>query len=222
MKEFNKNINQLLEMAYGLGPNSQSISQGQLVSVLLAMDKKGATPFSITQITKQATRKAPYPKFKMSGLKDGNTYFAKVAQVNGMTETDYEGNVNTQRMKEELPADFKAEKGWGEHLTKSVVELEGRLYLMYRPLASRPSFTPVYVAAKDESANEFEIVSSMEVDKYKAPTPEFTKQGVQDKIEIRKISIDGIAAIKIGGEEYVINDLDPMRKAIFDLVQPKG
>lgn len=222
MKEFNENINQLLEMAYGLGPNSQSITQGQLVSLLLAMDKKGATPFSITQITKQITRKAPYPRFKLSGLKDGNTYFAKVAQVNGMTETDYESNVNTQRLKEELPADFKSEKGWGEHLTKSVIELEGRLYLMYRPLASRPSFTPVYVTAKDDSGTSFEIASTMEVDKYKSPTPEFTKQGVADKIEIRKISIDGIAAIKISGEEYVISDIDSTRKAIFELVQPKG
>jgi hypothetical protein len=222
MKNFNENVNQLLEMAYGLGPNSQSISQAQLVSLLLDLDKKGATPFSITQITKQATRKAPYPKFKLSGLKDGNTYFGKVSQVNGMTETDYESNVNTQRLKEELPSDFKSDKGWGEHLTKSVIELEGRLYLMYRPLTSRPAFTPVYVVATDEQGNSFEVISSMEVDKYKSATPEFTKQGVQDKIEIRKISIDGIVAIKIGGEEYVINDLDSTRKAIFDLVQPKG
>lgn len=222
MKEFNENINQLLEMAYGLGPNSQSITQGQLVSLLLALDKKGAAPFSLTQITKQATRKAPYPKFKLTGLKDGNTYFGKVSQVNGMTETDYEANVNTQRMKEEKPADFKSEKGWGEHLTKSVIELEGRLYLMYRPLASRPTFAPVYVVAKDDQGSDFEVISSMEVDKYKSPTPEFTKQGVESKIEIRKISIDGIAAIKVGGEEYTISDLDPVRKAIFDTVQPKG
>jgi len=222
MKNFNENVNQLLEMAYGLGPNSQSISQAQLVSLLLDLDKKGATPFSITQITKQATRKAPYPKFKLSGLKDGNTYFGKVSQVNGMTETDYESNVNTQRLKEELPSDFKSDKGWGEHLTKSVIELEGRLYLMYRPLTSRPAFTPVYVVATDEQGNSFEVVSSMEVDKYKSPTPEFTKQGVENKIEIRKISIDGIAAIKVAGEEYTINDLDSTRQAIFNTVQPKG
>lgn len=222
MKEFNENVDQLLEMAYGLGPNSQSITQAQLVTLLLSLDKKGATPFSITQITKQATRKAPFPKFKLSGLKDGNTYFAKVAQVNGMTETDYEANVNTQRMKEELPADFKSEKGWGEHLTKSVIDFEGRLYLMYRPLASRPAFSPVYVSADDENATSFKVVPSMEVEKYKSATPEFTKQGVADKIEIRKISIDGIAAIKVDGQEYVISDIDSTRKAIFDTVQPKG
>ena len=222
MESFNENINQLLEMAYGLGPNSKPITQSQLVDFLLSLDEKGMTPFSVTQITKQATRKAPFPKFTLPGLKNGATHFAKVAQVNGNLNFDYEGNVNTQRMKEELPPDFKKDEGWSKPITKSVHELDGQLYLYYRPIASRPSFSPVYVVASDENADNFKVISSSEVDKYKAPTPEYTKQGVEDVIQVRKISIDSIAAIKIDGQEYTISDLDPIRRSIFDLVQPKG
>ena len=76
MDIFNNKINQLLEMAYGLGPNTQSIFISQLVSYLLNI-KESMTPFSVTQITKQSTRKAPYPKFTLSGQPNGATYFAK-------------------------------------------------------------------------------------------------------------------------------------------------
>lgn len=222
MEKFNENVNQILEMAYGLGPNSKPITQSQLVDYLLSLGEKGMTPFSVTQITKQATRKAPYPKFTLPGLKNGATHFAKVAQVNGNLNFDYEGNVNTQRMKENLPTDFKKEEGWSKPITKSVHELEGQLYLYYRPIASRPAFSPVYVVATDDTANNFKIVPSTDVEMYKAPTPEYTKQGVEDVIQVRKISVDSIAAIKIEGQEYTISDLDPIRQAIFNLVQPKG
>lgn len=221
MDVFNNKINQLLEMAYGLGPNTQSISISQLVSYLLNI-KESMTPFSVTQITKQSTRKAPYPKFTLSGLQNGATYFAKVSQVNGNLNFDYEGNVNTQRMKEEKPADFKKEAGWSQPITKSIHELNGQLYLYYRPIASRPSFSPVYVVATDSSANDFKVIDPTEVEIYKTPTPEFNKQGIDNVIPVRKISVDSIAAIKIDGQEYVVSDLDPIRSSIFKMVQPKG
>lgn len=221
METFNQNINQLLEMAYGLGPGSTPISSSDLLKHLISFDEKGTTPFSITQITKQSSRKAPYPKFNMPGLKHGDTYFGKVAQVNGIINFDYEANVNTQRLKEELPADFKKEAGWSKPVTKAIHELDGQLYLYYRPNFSRPSFTPVYVVATDSSATNFDIVSSSDVDKYKSAAPEISKQGVAEVIPVRKISLDSIAAIKIDGQEFIVSDLDPVRKAIFDIVQPK-
>lgn len=221
MKKFNENIDQILEMAYGLGPNTNPIGSKELVEYLLSLDDKGMVPFSITQITKQSSRKAPFPKFTMPGLKHGDTFFAKVAQVNGILNFDYEGNVNTQRLKEELPPDFKKEKSWSNPVSKCIHELDGQMYLYYRPNFSRPSFSPVYVVATDSSASSFDIVPSTEVDKYKTATPESSRQGVAETIQVRKISVNSIAAIKIEGQEYIVTDLDPIRKAIFDLVQPK-
>lgn len=222
METFNKEVKTLLEMAYGLGPNNTKINKHQLIELIGSVDGKGATPFSVTQITKQASRKAPYPKFTLPGLKNGDTYFGKVTQVNGILNFDYEGNVNTQRAKENLPTDFKAEAGWSNAITKAIHELDGQLYLYYRPNFTRPDYSPVYVISKDKEGSAFELIDQSKVNEYKSASPESQKQGVEEKIPVRKISIDSIAAIKINGQEYVIEDLDPIRSAIFDTVQPKG
>lgn len=222
METFNKDVQTLLEMAYGLGPGNTKITKQQLIDIIGELDKKGATPFSVTQITKQASRKAPFPKFTLPGLKHGDTYFGKVTQVNGILNFDYEGNVNTQRAKENLPTDFKSEQGWSNAITRAIHELDGQLYLYYRPNFNRPDYTPVYVVSKNNEGTEFEVIPQSKVNEYKTATPDSQKQGVEEKIIVRKISVDSIAAIKINGIEYAVEDLDPVRSAIFDAVQPKG
>lgn len=222
MKQYNETVQQITEMAYGLGKGATPITKNQLFDVLKDAEGKGAVPFSITQVTKQASRKAPYPKFTLPGLKKGDTYFAKISQVNGMTGIDYAANVNTQREKEGLDPNFKAEKGWGTPITKSIYELDGQYYFYYRPMRVRAEFPPVYVVADDEQASSFTIVDSTIVDEYKPAEYKSAKQGVEEEIAIRKISFDGIAGIKIGGFEYIVTDLDSIRKKIFDEIQPEA
>lgn len=215
------NFEQLVEMAYGLGESAQPITKRKLLELLSSLDEHGAVMMSLTQITKETTRVAPFKSFILPGLKNGKTYFAKVSQVNGVIGFDYAGNVNKQREREGKETDFVPDPSIYNKLTKSVNELDGQLYLYYRPLQSRSEHPPVYVKMNDQE--RFEIVPKEEVLKYKTPVaPGSGKQQVDAAIEVRKVSFDSIASINVRGQEYKVTDLDHIRKQIFDLVKPQG
>jgi hypothetical protein len=214
------------EMAYGIASDpakQQYITRDQLMDLIINAEnmKPGTNFFSLTQITKAATRKAPFPKFVLSGLKDGSTFFAKVSQVNGMIGADYGSGVNTRREKEGKAADFVPQASQYDAVegSKAIQTSGGNAYFYYTPRNVAADFKPVYVRAIDPAGTEFKVVDRTEVEPYTSQSAGAgAYQGLEKGLEVRKVSVDSIAAINIAGDEYIISDLDPVRKKIWTAV----
>lgn len=211
------------EMAFGIAKDAQGqhrITQQELVDLTRQLQTRrgsGTNFFSVTQITKENTNKVPgFNPFVLTGLKNGKSYIAKVSQVNGMYGHNYEEDVNRQREREGGVADFVAKQTKYEPVegTNAFVMLDGQLYLRYKPRSVAKSFKPVLLKNTGGDTS-FEVLDKQQVQQYIKRVDPGQYQGVQQGREIRKISLASIAAININGKDYVITDLDPMRKAIW-------
>jgi hypothetical protein len=216
------------EMAYGISstPEKQgNITKSELINIIKEVEQKhkGTNFFSVTQVTRESSNKAPSPSFVLPGLKHGKAYFAKVSQVNGQIGFDYTAAVNRQREREGKTTDFVAQKSVYDDVegSTSLRQKEGQIYLRYLPVAISASFSPVLVKANKENPNsssDFEVTNKDEVSQYKSPSKgSASYQGVEKGIEPRIISIDSIAAININGTDYFITDLDSVRKSIYEV-----
>lgn len=203
----------------GEGGTQRSITKNELVDLIkqYEQERPGTTFVSFTQVTPERTNKAEgYPRFVLSGLKEGRTYFAKVTQIGGQLGFDYGGSENRAREKQGMTPDFTPQASiyTKEEGSKAIERLGDQLYLYYRPLRLSKTFPPVIVKANNDnpsSSADFTVVDREEVNQFKGPP-----RPSQRLVTVRKVSMDGIAAIKINHQDYVISDLDPIRKAIYD------
>lgn len=213
------------EMAFGIAGaagGQRRITKEQLADVIREAEAahRGTNFFSFTQITRENTRKGPNPIFVLTGLKTnkGRTSFAKVTQLNVQTNLDY-GRQKERKMAElGTPGEFTPEPSKYNSTEGSnvIVELEGNLYLKYFPKSVSKNFAPVFVQARagaenPQTADDFEVVPRETVNQYKTERPPQAGD-----VAIRHVSMDGIAAARINGQEYVVTDLDPVRKAIYE------
>lgn len=219
----NTNIyNLYTEMAFGIAKDAQGqhhITQQELIDLFRQLEAQrgsGTNFFSVTQITRENTNKIPgYNAFTLIGLKNGKSYLAKVSQVNGIYGHDYAAAVNRQREREGAEANFVAQRSKYDAVegTSAIVQKDGLKYIRYKPLSTAKSFSPVLV--KNVGNNDFEIVNKQEVSQYINRPNAGASQGLEKGEEIRFVSLAGVAAINIAGKDYVVTDLDPMRKAIW-------
>jgi len=214
------------EMAFGVagqGESQEHISRDQLIDVIgqAEAERPGVTFIGITQVTKENTKKpvadpstpsrgqAPiYPVFELPGLLKPKTYFAKVSQIGGHIGHDYEGNVQ----KATGDTSFTS-GGFKSGMTrtgdsKAVVEKQDGYYLYYKPTRIAKSFDPVIV--HQDSAGGFQSIDRQTVSQWKSP-PRPSPGGVV----VRTVSFNSIVAISINGKQYIIDDLDPVRAAIY-------
>jgi len=220
----NTNIyNIYTEMAFGIAKDAQGqhrITQQELVDLtkqLQVQRGSGTNFFSVTQVTRENTNKVPgFNPFVLTGLKHGKSYIAKVSQVNGMYGHDYEKEVNKQRELEGKVADFVVKPTNYEPVegTNAFIMLNGQMYLRYSPRSVARSFKPVLLK-NTGGDTDFEVVDKQQVAQYIKRVEPGAYQGLEKGKEIRKISLASIAAININGKDYVITDIDPMRKAIW-------
>lgn len=218
----NTNIyNLYTEMAFGVAKTPQaqhSITQQGLVDLTkqLKANRPGTNFFSVTQVTRENTNKIPdVNPFILSGLKIGKTYLAKVSQINGMYGHSYTAEVNRQREREGAAADFvaKPSKYSAVEGTDAFVELNGQLYLRYKPIAVARSFRPALL--KNNGGNDFEVVDKEQYAQYINRVNPGAYQGLQQGVEIRVVSLASIVAINIAGRDYAISDADEMRVAAW-------
>ncbi len=210
------------EMAFGIASNPQNqhtITRAELVNLIKLLDagRNGGTNFfSVTQVTPARSNKIPnFAPFVMSGLKQGKTYLAKVAQVNGIYNQDYQGKVNQLRAAEGKPQDFVARASSYNAVegTHALGEKNGQLYLRLKPLSNARAFAPQILR---KNSDAFEAVNKADVENYLIKSNPGAYQGLEQSAEqFRMLSLDGIAAININGKDYVISDLDQMRKDIW-------
>jgi hypothetical protein len=210
------------EMAFGIATNPQNqhtITRAELIDLIKQLDAArggGTNFFSVTQVTPARSNKIPnYEPFVMSGLKQGKTYIAKVAQVNGIYNQDYQGKVNQLRAAEGKPQDFVARASSYNAVegTRALGEKGGQLYLRLKPISNARSFAPQILR---KNGDAFEPVDKAEVEQYLIKNNPGAYQGLEQSAEqFRMLSIDSIAAININGRDYVISDLDQMRKDIW-------
>ena len=202
--------NLVTEMAYGLG-NFEPIESQEFVNMIIEFDNsgKGAQPISFTSVTSPQHRKKGFP-FRA---------LYKVGQTNGMIGFDYQANVNAQREREGLAADFTAQanKNVREWLSPSIaITNTGLTALRYRPLAPQPSY---FVAETGD--NKFEEVNKDEVQPFLYSYSGAGGQGVEEQIQYRLYGIDKIVAVSFQKKEYVITDVDPVRVSVSDIVKEK-
>ncbi len=205
----------ILEGQYGIG--GAPITKAQLVQLIkdTEANRKGANFFSVTQITKETTNKAPLPAFVLPGLKNGKTYFAKISQVNIQVGYDYEAARNKELTGQGKIADFVAQPSIYNPVDGSRIlgEKGGQMYIRYRPMSTATEFKPVVVKATRDnpaSASDFTVTTKDEAKQYKSGAAASTTS-----VEVRTISLDSVVAANIAGKAYVVTDLDPIRKAIY-------
>jgi hypothetical protein len=217
-----KIFNLYTEMAFGIASNTQNqhtITRAALVDLIKQLNAArgdGTNFFSVTQVTRAGSNKIPnYEPFVMSGLKQGKTYLAKVAQVNGIYNHNYQDKVNELRAAEGKPQDFVARASIYNAVegTRALVEKNGQLYLRLKPISNARAFAPQILR---KVQNTFEPVSKADVSDYLIKSNPGAYQGLEQSAEqFRILSLDSIAAININGRDYVISDLDQMRKDIW-------
>jgi hypothetical protein len=209
--------NLYIEMAFGIAqtPQSQhSITQQGLVDLTkqLKTSHPGNNFFSVTQVTRENTNKIPnITPFVLTGLKVSKTYLVKVSQLNGMYGHSYSVEVNKQREREGAEANFVAKDSKYKSIpdTDAFVELDGQLYLRYKPIAVADSFKPVLL--KNNGNDDFEVVDKADYEQYINRINPGVYQGLQTGVQIRNISLASIVAININDKDYVISDADETR-----------
>lgn len=211
-KKFNDLIEQLniTEMAYGLG-NFEPVTLEEFINIIMDHDNSniGAKPISFTSVTNPVHRKTGFPYAKLY----------KVGQTAGMIGTDYEQNVNAQREREGLEADFVKQevskvKEW---LSKSIgITNKDLKVIKYRPLASRPSYWVV-----ETKEGDLKEVTKDEIAPFLSERPAVSSQGVENVIHYRLYGLDKLISVSFQGKEYLITDADPLRVKVFELVQSK-
>lgn len=219
----NSNIfNLYTEMAFGIASNAQnqhSMTRNQLVEMLKQLEERRGQStnfFSVTQITPARSKKIPdYEPFVLSGLKNGKTYLAKVAQFNGVYNHDYADAVNRLRAAEGKPQDFVARASTYNAVEGSgaLREKDGQLYLRLKPLAVAKKFAPKILR---KNGDAFEVVPKDQVEQYLIQANAGAYQGLEQSAEeFRMLSLNSIAAININHRDYIISDLDDERKKIW-------
>jgi len=201
-----------MEMAFGMDTFADSITQEQLVEKIREADKTGATPISITAVT--------IPQQK----KGGNIFLPiyKVSQINGMINADYERSVNRQREREGQEGGFKRGTGWGEHETPSLVRGKNGLSIAIQPTqrsGTSKKRTPIYVGTQ---GGNFKVLTPDEWSPFvytQKPEDTATSQGVNKPVIYRRVLVSNIAGITIGGKEYAIEDLDPLKQEVLKTAQ---
>jgi hypothetical protein len=197
--------NILVEMAFGRGKDSQPITRQQFTD-LIRSAKETAKPISITSITQPTFRKRQAPFKKLY----------KVSQLNGFINFEYPDSVNRQRGREDKPQDFVAQGNWGEHDTRSVIELKGKYYIQIKVESAR---SPVFIY---NAGSGFKTISKDEVSEYMSPSVRSSTQQTDKEIVIRRYAIDSIAGFKFNNQEFYISDLDLDQQAVLDLANPPG
>ena len=205
---------------YGIDTNAKKITQSELVDIVRGLESKGMVPISLTRITKFQTRKpADYTKFELAGYsgKGGETWFAKVNQVNGNIGIVYEDKVNREREKQGLDKDFEAKATSYEYINKSLRKKGDQYYLVFFPLASAAKFDDVIVGCKN---GEFENVLKESISDI-IPDKSYTtsRQGLDEGTEVRyeTISLGSIAAVRLDGVSYIVTDIDKPRQEAFNI-----
>ena len=206
----------ILEGQFGIG--GTPVTKAQLIQLIKDAEtsRKGTNFFSVTQVTKEQTNKAPLPAFVLPGLKNGKTYFAKITQVNVQVGYDYEAAANRELTKQGKDANFVAQPSLYTPIGDSKIlgTRNDQIYIRYRPIKTASEFKPVYVKATKDNPSapaDFTVAQKPEVQQYKS----VATGASQSLVEVRSVSLDSIAAATIGGKSYVVSDLDPLRSAIY-------
>lgn len=227
----------ITEMAYGISddPSTQKrITKKELMDIILKLEteRPGTTFVGITQVTKESTNKpvdindprptrqkdSIYPMFVLSGLVKGETYFAKVTQLGGRVAHDYEKDMQKEMEKQGIEGEFKAGgfKSGMKRMEGSKIFLTkegGEIYFYYKAGKLASAFKPVIVHATKPNPSkpeDFEVIDKQVVKQWQKEKP-------ATLIPVRTVSLDSIAAIKINKNEYIITDLDPVRKSIYEV-----
>lgn len=163
----------------------ETITEGKLLELLSEI--KGATFATIVASTD--------PKL----LKTGNPFkgVRKVSRVNVTLGFQYENAVNRQRTREEMEADFKAEKrAWGEKVSPMFVEHKGKLYL--ETMINRSVEEAKYLDAEGKE------IDSESIKPFLPKRSESSRQETEKEILVRDYAIGSIVGITIKGKDFVI------------------
>jgi hypothetical protein len=195
----------LTEMAYGFSTTAKTISQSEMVDLIKGITETDA-PIKFTSITDATHVKSA----KRNTI--GTVY--KISQVEGLLNSDYAAR-KQEKMSQTTPgAVYQAGQTYGTHITGSVVEHNGKMYIQVLPEKSeKPRFVVKSNIGKYSEEDKTVV----------APVIAPSKPSTSDEVVIRRYGAGSIVAVEVSGQSYVI-DLDPNdplaadRKEALDIV----
>lgn len=163
----------------------EKISKAQLVELL--RNVKGATPVTVTLNTE--------PSNLIGGKSCPFAGCRKIQRTNIVLNFNYEKSVNRQRGREDKEQDFKAEKGWGEHVDNSLlIEKDGNFYLQGK-------IEKVLQVAYFHNGQEVEIEKIKPFLRERKPSE---KQDLNKTVAMFKPKIENVKELVMNKELYVI------------------
>lgn len=168
------------------------INQVQFADFLLnGFAGKGAQPVSFLAFVQ--------PKFR----KTGNPFsdIRKLSTVNAFTGADYEKSVNRQLDREgKTQLEFHAaERQWGERISPTLVQNNGKLYLVAQ---IQKTGEPVYFARSGNGF--FQSIAKAAIEQFLPPVRHAENQGTDKEIVYRNYALENIVAFRGLGEDLVI------------------
>ncbi len=166
----------------------KKITRLQLIELLTAI--KGATFATITLSTEP------------SNMRKTNNPFAglvrKVAQHMVCLNYIYENAVNNQREREEKfdDAPFVAQETWGTHITPSLIENNGQMYLQCK---IQKSLGETFVNTLDGT-----VIDKAELAPFLREKAPNLNQGIDKEVINIRPKVNNIIAINIKGEQYEV------------------
>lgn len=136
--------------------------------------------------------------------KTGNPYFGRVLKIvsaAGTINARYTNAVNNQRVRESLPATFKAKpRQWGEKLKDCPV-------IRYETAAGRIRYyLDIKIQSRSDQYRDIETGAVITKDRLEEwlPPHQKTRQGVRKVVSLRDFRIDRIAEIRIKGDLWQV------------------
>jgi hypothetical protein len=197
----------LSEMSYGVSDDAGSMSTAELVDFIKEEEKTGTNTVSFTFVLKAYERKKQNPFLPMY----------KVSQVSTILGPDYGAGVNRDRKKVGLEPDYvpQAMKG-KEHVTRTIIKNQSTGALM---MAIQPTHTksPTYIGT-DPDTGKLRILDRVEWRPFIRETkPYIGPSGVERNF--KTYGINGVIGFTANGSDTMIDDVDPLKQEVWDLVK---
>ena len=185
------------EMAYGSSPTATPITKDELLTKIREIVDANA-PIKFTSVT-DATYKKKNPL--------GTIY--KVSMVDGQLNADYGEEKEAKMQAADPAAVYTGGKSYGQHVTGSVVEHNGKTYIQVKPISA---LAPKFVVR--DNIGRFASKEKEEVKDYLAPK---RPAGPTD-VAVRRYQMDSIVAVELDGQDYKVSDVETIRKQVLDTV----
>ena len=187
------------EMAYGRAADAIPIPSSEITNKVAEAEMQGVRPISVTTITQPNVNKS-------NRLYNELMPIYKVSRMIGKVGEEYETKRNNLLVRQGEEPTFKAQQGWGKHLSKSIIRGPKGDAIMIQGDTNSPVRSPASIYITGRGA--FRVLTPEEKAECIKPVP-------AAPVVVRKPYVANIVGITIGGSEYTISDMTETQKEVL-------